>query len=256
MSKTSGDLRIAIYIPTFNAGRTLPLVLDRIPQDVKARVDEIFIVDNASPDNTYLIGVGYKNEKGLQNLNVYKNDTNVGYGGSQKVAYRYAIEKGYDLVVMLHGDAQYAPEKISALLEPFEKHEADMVFGSRIAGLPLKGGMPLHRYLGNKFLTAVENFVLDWNLSEYHSGFRVYSCEALKQIPFERCSNDYHFDTEILVQFRLKQLRVVERPIPTYYGDEKSYVNVWRYGIDILFTMGEYLLHQKGIRRVGKFDVT
>jgi glycosyltransferase involved in cell wall biosynthesis len=251
----SGHLRIAIYIPTYNAGQTLPLVLDRIPEDVRCRVEEIFIVDNASPDNTYLIGVGYKNEKVLPNLNVYKNKRNLGYGGSQKFAYRYAIEKGYDAVVMLHGDAQYAPEKIAYLLEPFEKGEADMVFGSRIAGLPLEGGMPLHRYLGNRFLTAVENYVLDWNLTEYHSGFRVFSCTALAQVPFHLCSDDYHFDTEILVQFRLKGLRVVERPIPTHYGNERSYVNVWRYGLQVLYTMAEYVLHRKGVRRVQKFDI-
>lgn len=255
MPSPSGHLRIAIYIPTYNAGQTLPLVLDRIPEDVRCRVEEIFIVDNASPDNTYLIGVGYKNEKGLPNLNVYKNERNLGYGGSQKFAYRYAVEKGHDAVVMLHGDAQYAPEKIAYLLEPFEKGEADMVFGSRIAGLPLEGGMPLHRYLGNRFLTAVENYVLDWNLSEYHSGFRVFSCSALAQLPFHLCSDDYHFDTEILVQFRLKGLRVVERPIPTHYGSERSYVNVWRYGLQVLYTMAEYLLHRKGVRRVEKFDI-
>lgn len=255
MSPLRADLKIAVYIPTYNAGRTLPLVLDRIPQEVKNRVEEIFIVDNASPDNTYLIGVGYKNEKGLHNLNVYRNERNLGYGGSQKVAYRYAIERGYDVVVMLHGDAQYAPEKIAYLLEPFERGEADMVFGSRMAGLPLDGGMPLHRYWGNKFLTAVENSVLDWDLSEYHSGFRLFSCQALKQVPFDLCSDDYHFDTEILVQFKIKQLRVVERPIPTYYGDEKSYVNVWTYGLRVLFTMLEYGLHRRGLRRVAKFDL-
>lgn len=248
-------LRIAIYIPTYNAGYTLPRVLDRIPDDVKQRVEEIFVVDNASPDNTYLIGIGYKNEKGLHNLNVHKNERNLGYGGSQKFAYRYAIEKGYDAVVMLHGDAQYAPEKIAYLLEPLERGEADLVFGSRITGLPLKGGMPLHRYWGNRFLTAVENYVLDWDLSEYHSGFRVFSCPALQQIPFQLCSNDYHFDTEILVQFKLKGLRVVERPIPTHYGDEKSYVNVWRYGLQVLYTMAEYRLHQTGIRKAEKFAI-
>ncbi|TAJ76444.1 glycosyltransferase family 2 protein [bacterium] len=255
MSSPPVHLRIAIYIPTYNAGRTLPLVLDRIPEDVKSRVEEIFIVDNASPDNTYLIAVGYKNEKGVHNLNVLRNERNFGYGGSQKVAYRYAIDKGYDVVVMLHGDAQYAPEKIAYLLEPFDGREADMVFGSRMAGLPLKGGMPLHRFLGNKFLTAVENFALDWDLSEYHSGFRVFSCAALRKVPFHLCSDDYHFDTEILVQFKLKGLRVVERPIPTHYGSERSYVNVWRYGFDILYVMAEYILHKRGIRKVEKFNI-
>lgn len=255
MSGPTSPLKIAIYIPTYNAGRTLPLVLDRIPQEVKGRVAEIFIVDNASPDNTYLIGLGYRNEKGLHNLSVYKNESNLGYGGSQKVAYRYAIEKGYDAVVMLHGDAQYAPEKIAYLLEPFERGEADMIFGSRMAGLPREGGMPLHRFLGNKFLTAVENYILDWDLSEYHSGFRVFSCAALSRVPFELCSDYYHFDTEVLVQFKLKGLRVLERPIPTYYGSERSYVNVWRYGLRVLYTMLEYLLHKKGLRKVAKFDI-
>lgn len=255
MSNTPVSLRIAIYIPAYNAAHTLPLVLDRIPEDVKSRVEEIFIVDNASPDNTYLIGIGYKNEKGVHNLNIYRNERNLGYGGSQKMAYRYAIERDYDVVVMLHGDAQYAPEKIAYLLEPFERGEADMVFGSRMAGLPLKGGMPLHRFLGNKFLTAVENYVLDWDLSEYHSGFRVFSCAALSQVPFHLCSDDYHFDTEILVQFKLKGLRVVEKPIPTHYGNERSYVNVWGYGLNVLYAMTEYILHKRGIRRVEKFQI-
>lgn len=248
-------LRIAIFIPAYNAGRTLPMVLDRIPLDVKREVEEIFVVDNASEDNTYLIGIGYKHEKGLQNLNIYKNDRNLGYGGSQKVAYQYAIDRGYDVVVMLHGDAQYAPEKIAYLLEPFRNDEADLVFGSRIAGLPLKGGMPFHRFLGNKALTAIENVVLHWNLSEFHSGFRIFSCAAVKKVPFALCSNYYHFDTEILIQFKLAGLRVVERPIPTYYGDERCYVNIWRYGFSILGSLGEYVFHQRGLRRVRKFDV-
>ncbi|MFN7973398.1 MAG: glycosyltransferase family 2 protein [Acidobacteriota bacterium] len=248
-------LRIAIFIPAYNAGRTLPKVLDRIPQDIKREVEEIFVVDNASEDNTYLIGIGYKHEKGLQNLNIYKNDQNIGYGGSQKVAYQYAIDRGYDVVVMLHGDAQYAPEKISFLLEPFRKGEADLVFGSRIAGLPLKGGMPFHRFLGNKALTWIENFVLDWNLSEFHSGYRIFSTAAVNQVPFALNSNYYHFDTDVLIQFKLKGLRVVERPIPTYYGDEICYVNIWRYGFSILGSLLQYVLHQRGIKRVKRFDV-
>ncbi len=248
-------MKIAIYIPAYNAGATLPRVLDRIPLEIKDKVGEIFIVDNASPDNTYLVGIGYAHEKNLSNLKVYRNETNRGYGGSQKFAYQYAIDNGFDVVVMLHGDAQYAPEKIPALLEPFEKGEADMVFGSRMTGDPRAGGMPLHRYLGNKFLSGIQNWALDWNLSEYHSGYRVFSCAALRKIPFDRCADDYHFDTEILIQFKLKGLRVVERPIPTYYGDERCYVNVWKYGLDILATMGKFLLHKHGFRRRPVFEV-
>lgn len=246
---------IAIFIPTYNAAHTLPIVLDRIPSELKHSVQEIFIVDNASPDNSSLIAIGYKHESGLSNLRVFKNEQNRGYGGSQKFAYTYAIERGFDLIVMLHGDAQYAPEKIPYLLEPFEKNEADLVFGSRMTGHPLAGGMPLIRFLGNKFLTTIENAVLNWNLSEYHSGFRIFSCEALKKVPFELCSDYYHFDTEILVQFKILGLRVVERPIPTYYGAEKFHGNIWKYGILVLSTMVEYILHRLNIRRVAKYDI-
>lgn len=250
------DLKIAIYIPAYNGASTIPMVLDRIPDDIRRIAAEVFIVDNASPDNTYLVGLGYAAQKGLTNLKVYRNNSNRGYGGSQKFAYQYCCDNNFDLVVMLHGDAQYAPEKIPYLLEPFTYREADMVFGSRMTGNPRAGGMPLHRYLGNIFLTRVENWVLDWNLSEYHSGYRVYSCEALKKIPFQKCSDAYHFDSEILVQFKIAGLRVVERTIPTYYGSEKCYVNIWKYGVDVLLTMSEFLLHKKGWRYSEKFNVS
>lgn len=249
------NLKIAIFIPAYNAAKTLPIVIDRIPEDVKRNAAEIFVVDDASRDNTYLIGVGYQTINQLPNLKVYRNEKNKGYGGNQKYAYRYAIENGFDIVVMLHGDAQYAPEKISYLLEPFEKEEADMVFGSRMAGHPLKGGMPLHKYIGNKFLTTVANFILKTKLSEYHSGYRVYSCEALKKVPFEKCSDDFHFDTEIIIQFRIRGLRIAERPIPTYYGEERCYVNVITYGMNVLKSLLQYWLHAAGIRKYEKYSL-
>lgn len=247
--------KIAIFIPTYNAARTLPIVLDRIPQELKEKVQEIFIIDDASEDNTHLIGIGYKQQTGLGNLKIYHNEKNQGYGGNQKLAYQYAIDQGFDLVVMLHGDAQYAPEKIPELLEPFETDSADMVFGSRIKGLALKGGMPLIKYIGNRMLTGIENMVLGLNLSEYHSGFRVYSCKALQQVPFQKLSNNFHFDTEIIIQFRLKGLRILERPIPTYYGAEKSYVNIWEYGFNILGSLWAYYRHKKGWKKLDKFEV-
>lgn len=245
--------KIAIFIPAYNAASTLPRVLDRIPPEIKEKVKQIFVIDNASPDNTYLIGVGYRETKGLDKLQVFRNETNRGYGGSQKLAYRYAIDNGFDIVVMLHGDAQYAPEKIPFLLEPLEKGEADMVFGSRIAGLPLKGGMPLYKFLGNKFLTTVENYVLGMDLTEFHSGFRAFRCSALARVPFHLCSDDYHFDTDIIIQFKIKGLRIAERPIPTYYGDERSYVNVFDYGFKVLFSVIQYWLWSKGLKKVDKF---
>lgn len=245
----SRKLRILCYIPAYNAAATIPSVLDRIPEPMKERIDEILVVDNASEDNTHLVGIGYAHQKHLTKLKVHRSEKNGGYGGSQKVGYRYAIDNGFDVVVMLHGDGQYAPEKMEYLLEPVYQGKADHVFGSRITGDPRGGGMPIHRYLGNLFLTTIENWILGWNLSEYHSGYRIYTTEALKKIPFERCSNEYHFDSQILVQVRMAGLRVVERTIPTYYGSEKCYVPLMKYGIDVLKTMSEYLLHRLGIKR-------
>lgn len=247
--------KILIFIPTYNASKTLPIVLDRIPEDFKKGNAEIFISDDASHDNTHLIGIGYKEVTGINNLKIHRNEKNKGYGGNQKFAYQYAIDNGFDLVVMLHGDAQYAPEMIPMLLEPFENDNADMVFGSRMRGKPLQGGMPFYKFLGNKFLTYVENKVLGLKLSEYHSGYRIYSCSALKKIPFELLSNDFHFDTEILVQFKIADLKIFEVPIPTHYGDERCHVNVVSYGLNILRTMLEYWMHKKGFIKNNKFDI-
>jgi len=254
-------MRIAIYIPAYNAATTIPTVLDRIPPDVKAQVEEIFVVDNASEDNTYLVAIGYGQVKDLHSLRVFRNQQNLGYGGSQKWAYRYCIERGFDAVVMLHGDAQYAPEKIAYLLEPIVSGDADLVFGSRIAGEPLQGsldgrGMPVHRYLGNRTLTRVQNWVLGWNLSEYHSGFRVFRCAALNQVGFEQCSDYYHFDTEILIRFRIHNMKVIERPIPTYYGKEKYHGNIWVYAYRVLDTMAKFWLSQRGLRHDPRFELS
>jgi glycosyltransferase involved in cell wall biosynthesis len=232
--------KILIFIPAYNAANTIPLLLDRIPETLKKKVKEIFIVDDASSDDTYLIAVDYKQKSNLKNLRIIKHKENKGYGGNQKFAYQYAIDNDFDIVVMLHGDAQYAPEKIPYLLEPLEKEQADMIFGSRMSDKPLEGGMPKWKFIGNKVLTSIENKVLNLNLSEYHSGFRLYNCAALKQIPFQLCSDGFHFDTDILIQFKVKGLKIGERPIPTYYGDEKCHVNVIDYGLNILKSLYEY----------------
>lgn len=241
--------KVAIYIPAYNAASTLPLVLDRIPPKIRENVGEIFIVDNHSSDNTHLVAVGYKATENVHNLEVTRNPKNEGYGGSQKIAYERAIDKGYSCIAMLHGDAQYAPELVGELIRPVIEGKTDMMFGSRMKGDPLKGGMPRIRYLGNRFLTWVQNRLLGTRLSEFHSGYRVYSVEALKKVPFERLSSDYHFDTEIIILFLEHGLRISETAIPTHYGDEKNYVNVWRYGSDVLVTTVTYFLHKLGWRR-------
>ncbi|MDO8339024.1 MAG: glycosyltransferase family 2 protein [Candidatus Burarchaeum sp.] len=249
--------KIVIYVPTYNVAHTLPLVLDRIPAELKTRASELLIIDNASSDNTYLTAVQYKKDKKLHNMHVIRNERNLGYGGSQKKAYQHAIDEGYDIIVMLHGDAQYAPEKVPLILGPLEKDEADFVFGSRMTGNPLGGGMPLWRYVGNRVITFCQNLVLGLHLSEYHSGFRAFSCKALKKIPFQRCADDYHFDTDILIQFRLANMRISEEPIPTHYGKESrspTVVQTVNYTINIFIALAEYIVHRLGIRKVSKFD--
>ena len=251
---TASGTTTAIYIPAYNAEKTLAGVLERIPASIKERVAEIFVVDNASTDGTADEVLSLREKLELDKLSLIRNETNLGYGGSQKVAYDYAISKGYDYVVMLHSDGQYAPERLPEILAPLEAGRADMVFGSRLSGHPMEGGMPLHRFLGNKALTGIANLTLGWNLSEFHSGYRAYRCAALSQIPYKLCADYYHFDVEILIQFRVKELRVVEIPIPTHYGDEENHINVWRTGVAILFTLGEYVCSKAGLRRVAKFE--
>ncbi len=239
----------AIFIPAYNAAATVPKVLDRIPDTLKQTVAEIFVVDNDSEDETSSVVTQYKRAHDMEKLEIIRNPRNLGYGGSQKVAYRRCIDKGYSAVAMLHGDAQYAPELLETLLAPVVNGEADMVFGSRMSGRPLQGGMPLYRYLGNRALTFTQNLLLGTRLSEFHSGYRVFSVKALEQVPFEAFSSDYHFDTEIIVLFVHRNLRIREMPIPTHYGDEKNYVNVWSYGTHVLRTTFSYFLHRKQWRR-------
>ena len=246
-------MSLAIYIPAYNAERFVGDVLARIPADILARTAEIVLVDNASSDRTSEVAQQAAKALGLANFTLIRNAENLGYGGSQKLAYRHCIARGHSVVVMLHADGQYAPELIERIVGPVERGEAEMCFGSRLAGDALAGNMPLHRFLGNKFLTGVANLVLGWQLSEFHSGYRAYSCAALARLPLERNAGYYHFDVEILIQCRVFGLRVVEVPIPTHYGDEENHLNVWRTGFSILAILGEYLLHRLGLRRCAKY---
>jgi glycosyltransferase involved in cell wall biosynthesis len=249
--------RIAIFIVTYNAAGTLRSVLERIPKEVWQKVEEVFVFDDESKDDTYLVGIGYKVLHGHAKLSVFRNEKNLGYGGNQIRGYKYAIEQGYDIVALLHGDGQYAPEALPELLAPLETGEADAVFGSRMMtrGGALRGGMPLYKYVGNKILTRIENDVLGTSLSEFHSGYRLYSCHALERIPFEQNTHDFHFDTQIIIQLHAAGMRIVERPIPTYYGNEICHVNGMRYAKDVLLSVVRYQMHELGIRHYKEYEV-
>ncbi len=247
--------KICIFIPCYNATITLPKVFERIPKEVKDRVEEVFVIDNNSADSTYLMAIGYREKKSdIKNLKIFKNENNFGYGGSQKLAYAHAIKEGYDLVVMLHGDAQYAPEKLPIMIEEMERDKSiDLLFGSRMSGDPLKGGMPIHRYLGNKALTFFQNVLLKTNISEFHSGYRIFRTSALKKVPFHLCNNDYHFDTEIIILFIKNKLNIGEVTIDTHYGNEKNYVKIWEYGFNVLIVTLAFFLHKNGFGNLLNF---
>ncbi len=249
--------RIAVFVVAYNAVTTLAKTLDRIPADVLERIEEIYVFDDHSHDDTYLVGMGYKAVRQIDKLSLYRNPVNLGYGGNQKLGYDYAIKKGYDIVVLLHGDGQYAPEVMGQLLEPVERGEADAVFGSRMMTPrgALKGGMPLYKFVGNRILTTFQNGLLGMHLSEFHSGYRVYRCAALNDIPYRLCSDDFHFDTDIIIQLHAKGFRIVERPIPTYYGNEICYVNGMTYAFNVVRSTLAYRLHERGLIFVDKFNV-
>jgi glycosyltransferase involved in cell wall biosynthesis len=255
--EAAAQKKIAIFIVTYNAASTLRKVLDRIPEEVWDKVVEVFVFDDGSQDDTFLVGLGYKAHRNQPKLSVFQNEQNLGYGGNQIRGYQYAIEQGHDIVALLHGDGQYAPEALSDLLAPLERGEADAVFGSRMMqpGGALKGGMPLYKYVGNKILTTFENAALGMDLSEFHSGYRLYSVAALKDIPFDKNTNEFHFDTQIIIQLNAAGKRIIEVPIPTYYGDEICHVNGMKYAKDVVRSVGEYQLHRLGVKRSAEYEV-
>ncbi len=216
-------------------------MLERVPPAIAEDYDvEILVIDDASADRTFERGHEVAADGAYPfRVTVLFNPVNQGYGGNQKIGYFYAIKHGFDYVALVHGDGQYAPECLPDLLRPLRDGEADASFGSRIMvpGAARKGGMPLYKYVGNRILSSFENWMLKTSLSEFHSGYRVYSVAALKSIPFAHNTNDFHFDTEIIIQFVLAGLRIVERPIPTYYGDEICHVNGVKYAFDVVMAV-------------------
>jgi glycosyltransferase involved in cell wall biosynthesis len=239
--------RIGVLVVAYNAASTLAKVLDRIPTAIRPDIEEVIVSDDYSQDATYLVGLGYQQQSDLP-ITLIRQPTNLGYGGNQKAGYKLAIEHGLDIVVMLHGDGQYAPESLPEILAPLRSGEADAVFGSRIMvkGAARDGGMPLYKFVGNRILTSFENTTLGTNLSEFHSGYRAYSVSALKQLPFEKNSNGFNFDTQIIIQLHDTGMRIAEVPIPTYYGDEICYVKGLRYAADVTKDVVTYRLHKAG----------
>jgi glycosyltransferase involved in cell wall biosynthesis len=252
----SRKTRVLIFVVAYEAESTLETVLARVPESVFAHDTEILVIDDSSRDRTFDVGVRSAQDS-RHRITVLYNPENQGYGGNQKLGYQYAIRHGFDVVVLLHGDGQYAPEVIPALLSPILDGAADAVMGSRmlVPGVARHGGMPLYKLVGNRILTFVQNRLLGSHLSEFHSGFRAYRVSALEKIPFGYNSNVFHFDTEIVIQLMLAGCRITEVPIPTYYGDEICRVNGLRYARDVVVTTVASRLHRLNIFYDRKFDV-
>jgi len=239
--------RIGIFVIAYNAESTLTTLLERIPADIVAKVEEIFVFDDCSLDNTYEVGRSYSGGVAADKLTVHRNPVNLMYGGNQKRGYAYAIARGLDIVVLLHADGQYAPEVMGQLIEPLETGQAEMVMGSRMLepGAARRGNMPLYKYVGNRILTTTQNWLLGTRFSEFHSGYRAYACHALRMIDFDQLTHSWHFDTQIIMEFLRRRYRIVEVPIPTYYGDEICHVNGLPYAYQCIKATSLFAWHNR-----------
>jgi len=240
--------KVVVVLPAYNAAKTLEATYHEIPHDI---VDEIILVDDASSDNTVEIAKKLK-------IDTYVHLNNKGYGGNQKTCYREALKKGADVVIMLHPDYQYTPKLLTALASMVAVGEFDIVLASRILGRgALKGGMPFYKYLSNRFLTLVENILINQKLSEYHTGYRAFNREVLEKLPIEENSDDFVFDNEILVQAVYFGFRIGEISCPTKYFEEASSINFKRsvvYGIGVLTTAFKYFSQKIGLAKFAIFD--
>jgi glycosyltransferase involved in cell wall biosynthesis len=234
--------KIVVVLPAYNAARTLEKTYNEIPFDI---VDEVILVDDASKDDTSELGekIGIKH--------IIKHQSNKGYGGNQKSCYQRALALNADIVIMLHPDYQYTPKLLMAMSSIIAYDVYPVVFGSRILGMgALKGGMPLYKYIFNRMLTLFQNILMSQKLSEYHTGYRAFSAQVLKDVPFENCSDDFVFDNEITAQIFMKGYEIAEVTCPTKYFPEASSINFKRssiYGLGVLRTSIIYRLQKWGI---------
>ena len=236
-----GNRKVAVVLPAYNASRTLRQTFAEIPKDV---ADDIILTDDASQDDT----VAVARELGIHTL---LHDHNRGYGGNQKTCYQAALDRGADVVVMLHPDYQYTPRLVTAMASMIASEQFDVVLGSRILGRgALAGGMPVYKYVANRVLTLAENIMLGVKLSEYHTGYRAWSRTVLERLPLLACSDDFVFDNQMLAQAIYFGFNVGEISCPTKYFPEASSINLQRsivYGLGVLRTSVEFRLQRMGL---------
>ncbi len=234
--------KVVVVMPAYRASQTLERTYREIPFDI---VDEVILVDDYSPDDTSEVA------RKLGINHVIRHDINKGYGGNQKTCYTKALEIGADIVVMVHPDYQYTPKLIRAMVSIIGEELYPVVFGSRILGKgALKGGMPLYKYIANRFLTFTQNLLINQKLSEYHTGYRAFSRKVLETVPFRKCDDDFIFDNEMIAQIFWKDFEIAEVTCPTKYFEEASSINFVRsskYGLGVLWVSLRYLLSRAGL---------
>jgi len=235
--------KIIVVMPAYNAVRTLRQTCAELPRDV---VDEVLLVDDHSSDATVQLAREL-------HLTTFVHNENLGYGRNQKTCYREALRRGADIVVMLHADYQYSPRLVTAIASMIAYGEYDLVLGSRIIGVGARrGGMPLYKYISNRFLTFLQNLAFDHKISEYHTGYRAFSSEVLNKLPLEVNSDDFIFDAEFLAQAIYFGYRLGEISCPARYFPEASSLNFSRsakYGLQVLWVSLKYWLQKKGLGR-------
>jgi len=240
--------KVTVVLPAYNAARTLKQTFDDIPHDI---VDDIILTDDASKDDT----VAMARSLGIPTV---RHDRNRGYGSNQKTCYTAALARGADIVVMLHPDYQYTPRLVTAMASMIASEEFDVVLGSRILGRgALVGGMPLYKYISNRFLTLFENLMLGQKLSEYHTGYRAFSRTVLETLPLNENSDDFVFDNEMLAQAVAFGFHIGEISCPTRYFAEASSINFRRsvvYGFGVLGTAVKFRLHRWGLMRCRLYE--
>jgi len=241
--------KVVVVLPAYNAAKTLEKTYFEIPMDI---VDEVVITDDASIDNTVELAkkIGIKH--------VISHDKNKGYGGNQKTCYDYALTLNADIIIMLHPDYQYTPKLIRAITSIIAEEVYEVVLASRIlGGGALKGGMPLYKYFFNRLMTLVQNVLMNQKLSEYHSGYRAFTADAIRKIPYHKNSNDFVFDNQILAQLCYAGYAIAEVTCPTKYEKESSSINFIRsvkYGTGCMITALQYFLSKKGLMKYKIFE--
>lgn len=235
--------KVVVVLPAYNASETLQKTYNEIPFDI---VDDVVLVDDNSTDETFLVA----KELGIKH--VLKHDVNKGYGANQKSCYKSAISLGADIIVMLHPDYQYTPKLIHSMAYLIANDVYPVVMGSRILGKgALNGGMPIYKYISNRFLTLFQNVLIGQKLSEYHTGFRAFSVEVLESLNLEHNSDDFIFDNQMICQIFNKGFEISEITCPTTYSEESSSINFKRsviYGIGVLKVSVQYFLHKKKVK--------